>query len=228
MNSSKETCSFLLASPLELRRADSFLCELANIPDRAPDRMKLPESYLAAWSRVIARYRDLFPKHGYPADERPTNSPDAPGMAWFSDDPKELLVEDIPIKLKRAWVKPTAIGRQIYLLLEIAWYLRAVAAETEWRVTQDTIDPFAFVLLRALHVADRMRFCPNPGCPAPYFIAARRSQKYCSEACALPAQREFKRAWWAEHGTQWRVKRESAARKWKKSRKVHERIRRAR
>jgi len=81
------------------------------------------------------------------------------------------------------------------------------------RSPEEIADPFVLVLLRALHIADRLRVCPNQQCPAPYFIAKRRSQKYCSEACALPAQREFKRAWWAEHGAQWRVKRESATKK---------------
>lgn len=61
-------------------------------------------------------------------------------------------------------------------------------------------DPFAQVLLRAVDVADRMRHCPNPTCPAPYFIGQRRSQRYCSDVCALPAQREFKRIWWRDHG----------------------------
>lgn len=61
-------------------------------------------------------------------------------------------------------------------------------------------DAFAQVLLRAFEVADRLRRCPTSDCPAPYFIAQRRSQKYCSDACALPAQREFKRTWWREHG----------------------------
>jgi hypothetical protein len=58
---------------------------------------------------------------------------------------------------------------------------------------------FVLVLLRALHVVDRMRHCPNAGCPAPYFIARRRSQKYCSDVCALPAQRQFKKDWWNAH-----------------------------
>jgi len=45
---------------------------------------------------------------------------------------------------------------------------------------------------RALH-------CPNPDCPAPYFFASKKGQKYCSPECAKPAQRESKRRWWAEH-----------------------------
>jgi hypothetical protein len=42
--------------------------------------------------------------------------------------------------------------------------------------------------------------CANPECPAPYFLAIRKSQKYCNADCATPSQREFKRKWWVEHG----------------------------
>ena len=52
--------------------------------------------------------------------------------------------------------------------------------------------------------------CGNSACPAPYFFAQRRSQKYCSEECAAPAQREFKRKWWSEHGPKWRASRAAA------------------
>jgi hypothetical protein len=72
---------------------------------------------------------------------------------------------------------------------------------------------FVLVLLRALHVADRMRHCPNAACPAPYFIARRRSQKYCSDACALPAQREFKALWWKNYGTEWQRARRAKAKR---------------
>jgi hypothetical protein len=62
--------------------------------------------------------------------------------------------------------------------------------------------PFEKALLWFVDVRDRARHCPNPDCPAPYYFATRRSQKYCSDRCALPAQREFKRRWWAEHGAE--------------------------
>lgn len=48
-------------------------------------------------------------------------------------------------------------------------------------------------------IAERAKFCPVPGCHAPYFVAAKRWQKYCSEACAGPANREAKRKWWHEN-----------------------------
>lgn len=72
--------------------------------------------------------------------------------------------------------------------------------------------PFEEVLLHLTRSGDRARHCQNPDCPAPYFFAKRRSQKYCSDGCALPAQREAKRRWWAERGTEWRQQRPAAAR----------------
>jgi hypothetical protein len=61
-------------------------------------------------------------------------------------------------------------------------------------------------LWRALSLAfisfsHRMRKCQNPTCVAPYFLATRRDQRYCSEKCArLVANRK----WWDKHGQQWR------------------------
>ena len=59
-------------------------------------------------------------------------------------------------------------------------------------------------LLELMRWAELTRYCGNPDCLAPYFIALRRSQKYCSELCRQPAQREFKRRWWVQKGRQMR------------------------
>jgi hypothetical protein len=56
-------------------------------------------------------------------------------------------------------------------------------------------------LLRHSHFA---KVCANCDCRTKYFWAPRRSQKYCSEPCAIPAQREAKNRWWAAHGSEWR------------------------
>jgi hypothetical protein len=48
-------------------------------------------------------------------------------------------------------------------------------------------------------VADRAKHCAGPECPAPFFIAVKRWQKYCSEKCAAPATREQKRQWWRDN-----------------------------
>jgi hypothetical protein len=63
------------------------------------------------------------------------------------------------------------------------------------------------LLLQFLKVATLTRFCGNLECTAPYFVAAKRSLKYCSDLCAERAQREHKRTWWAENGQRWRAAR---------------------
>jgi hypothetical protein len=50
---------------------------------------------------------------------------------------------------------------------------------------------------RSHHLA---HFCRNRNCPNPYFFAERADRKYCSEVCALPAQREAKLKWWNATG----------------------------
>ena len=73
--------------------------------------------------------------------------------------------------------------------------------------------PFEQAIMYLLKSADRARYCANPDCTAPYFLAKRRSQKYCSDACSKPAQREFKRRWWDEHRESWRKARRASAKK---------------
>lgn len=255
-------------APASLTResADKFLCDLANVPDydSSPDgpnarkdadgsvHVGRPVAVTDAWRRVSNLFRDLLPTHGNPNHERPNTLTGAPGVAWEDpDDPGYVTVEDLPPKLRLVWDMPMAQSRRIFLMCELAYYLRGPAmmvaatnaqlacteerarveqqgATTEQAITAgicrwsevlhkethdlqkmwivSEADAFGQVLLRAVDVADRMRRCPTPACPAPYFIAQRRSQRYCSDACALPAQREFKRIWWREHGNQWRRK----------------------
>lgn len=69
--------------------------------------------------------------------------------------------------------------------------------------------PFEQALSYLIKVGDKARYCANPECPAPYFFVQRKNQRYCSEICAAPAQRELKRQWWAEHGDEWRAARQS-------------------
>lgn len=48
-------------------------------------------------------------------------------------------------------------------------------------------------------IGDKAKHCSGPTCPAPYFIATKKWQKFCSPQCAEPAQRECKRQWWREN-----------------------------
>lgn len=230
-------------------------------------RVEMPVRVHEAWQRIEMLFPDLLPTRGNPIHERPHrgiweapyNNPqaeksnprtDAPGLAWQDpDDPEYIITGDIPPKLRHTWHLPTDTSRRMFLICELAYYLRGPAmwdvatkaheaqlqerlraeregatAQQAWSASYDrwleTLraeasdpaktwiisdpDSFAQVLLRAIDVAPLMRKCPNPACPAPYFIGARRSRRYCSDACSLPAQRESKRAWWNQHGHSYR------------------------
>lgn len=52
-----------------------------------------------------------------------------------------------------------------------------------------------------------VKLCANPNCPAPYFIADKTTQRYCSESCAEVLQTAYKLQWWKEHGSVRRRKR---------------------
>ena len=60
-----------------------------------------------------------------------------------------------------------------------------------------------------------LRVCRRSDCPAPYFIATRRDQKYCGTDCS---QLVATRNWWSKHGKEWRRKRKKEKGK-KKSRR---------
>ena len=54
----------------------------------------------------------------------------------------------------------------------------------------------AVLIYGCLTYADRLFICRNHECPAPYFIASRLDQKYCSNICAGPAKKAAKLKWW--------------------------------
>ena len=190
----------------------------------------------AAFSRFMENYGDLLPTSTRLLPE--ASVPPFISGEYAGPNKKDLVASALR-HLAQAWRARTVLARE-FALLQLAArcvspgeeppiggsidspYLNAIHYNEQYWANQPgpAFDPFLLVILRALHLADRMRYCPNSTCPAPYFIAKRRSQKYCSDACALPAQREFKRAWWAEHGSEWRGKRKAkAVRKLKAMRK---------
>lgn len=51
-----------------------------------------------------------------------------------------------------------------------------------------------------------VKLCANSNCPAPYFVANKTTQRFCSESCAEVLQRAYKLQWWREHGSERRRK----------------------
>jgi hypothetical protein len=46
---------------------------------------------------------------------------------------------------------------------------------------------------------DKILYCPNPACSAPYFFRTKKGQKFCSPECAKPSIGASKRRWWADN-----------------------------
>lgn len=107
--------------------------------------------------------------------------------------------------------------------LRLVWSTRDLR-EKEWRAFLFRADPtmgISFLLEHGLPSRSlfddavmylfkrvrKMEICQNPECPACYFWATKRGQKYCSEVCAGPAQKSYKRRWWQKHGREWRRRR---------------------
>jgi hypothetical protein len=188
MNSSKQTGK---------TEAQRFLTELANL-----------QMGWSGFERFFARFGKTY----FPADFL-TNSD-------FVRTVRDDGGETDPARLRKAALM------QLYTFatgLRRAWE-EQIPSRREWRIfkmrekmhrrfnpewngdeppEETPIDRALLYFQRSGELAKR---CGNPDCPAaPYFFAARKGQKYCSEECAQPAQRASKRNWWATTGAKKRA-----------------------
>lgn len=200
MDSSQEAISRVIGNPggqtreITAPKARALLRELANLTDPGEQNLLRFERHFGDW---IKTFTSSSLKMG--SQRRTYDTPIAGmGLILSAVWSRFGLILSFGGKLRNAWEQPTVPRREIgmlVMLLEIAQLYSE--ATGKWFALMD--EPMAIVMLEAIHSADRMRICGNPQCPAPYFIASRRSQKFCCDACALPAQREYKRKWWNEH-----------------------------
>ncbi len=176
-------------------QAERLLCDWANIPGPWPMIGMGQDSTLKlrdAVERIRRRHKNIL------GDSR------ALGHLWLRDF------------LRRAWDTSDLRERDWYLFKFRDLYnlmVRRSAMSPADRQSDETdevnagaprhaapqVTPIEAAVFHFQRHADRARRCPNPECPAPYFIADKKGQRYCSEACALPAQRESKRLWWANN-----------------------------
>ncbi len=125
--------------------------------------------------------------------------------AWF-----ELSV--FQQRLRKAWKAPDVREREWYSfqLLARFWKFanrgdaRLQALLKDPAVTDVWLDPppvtaFEAAIFHLKALSDKAKYCAGPDCAARYFVAQKRWQKYCSEKCAGPANREAKRRWWHEN-----------------------------
>jgi hypothetical protein len=217
-----ETLNYL-AARISADRAEAFLVELLN--------SDLGSGFIAVnpkrAARLWERFNDLLPKN-----LRIGAKPYEPMVIAAVGSGKEMsagclkALRRARLFLAAAWRAPSALVREVFRLIGL--YLQGddpdflfrggYAAEYMDEDARRGIDGFCLALIRAFHALDRMRYCLNPECPAPYFFAKKRRQRYCTEECAGAGQRELKRAWWAEHGDAWRKAREASSKKSRRKR----------
>ena len=185
-----------MSSSNKLAGAKSFLVELANLSDDP---------------KAVTRFENRF----------------APFLPWAGKQTQLLTVTfdsvDSGEPVSSITNKIDLSNDQLFALRD---KLRSVWAtsdlkEKEWRIFLFRADSTLTVsFLSSLEVpapslfeqtvmylfkrASTTRCCHNRECPSPYFWTSRRSQKYCSEVCALPAQRSYKRVWWQKNGEEWK------------------------
>jgi hypothetical protein len=165
--------------------AERLLTEWANISEK-PIGQKLV-------GRMCSRYPEVF--------------------AAFNQGSVSLLLSRIQVDLRSAWDAPEQRQREWKLFVLRQTYHDAVVLsqltrEGRWehgpeltKLLSDAppLNSFEAAIYYFQKISDRAKRCGNESCPAPYFIAIKRWQKFCSEACAGPVNREQKRRWWHEN-----------------------------
>ena len=190
-------------TPRDHRR---FLVELANLPEIQSGN----DAVVSAWGRFTMKFLPWMEflhlvGGGFSAEDGTSDSPFGIGAtvrtAWMRTLRGRLYLggaAELSATLRRAWSKPTCQERETGILAALVDLSQYYSAKSGRRFAL-VQEPLAPAFLQAIHAADLMRVCQNPDCPARYFIADRRTQKFCSEKCAGPAQREAKRRWWNEN-----------------------------
>jgi hypothetical protein len=201
INSSKKKPTRTLAKLSSSAEAKEFLVSLANLRDDRDGltqlRRRFPDVMEAVSRTVYAKYRPGRPEVYEPG------SPEHDEIArksWL------LPLGDTLRAIWRApdiWTKKWGLFRisQDFFLQGDPDLIRLPSANgSDFMLSWKPPTRTERFLLELMRWADLLRYCGNPECPAPYFIATKCSQKYCHTECSKPSQREFKRRWWKENG----------------------------
>jgi hypothetical protein len=184
---------------LSEKRAEAFLIDCANLEST-------PQSKESDLLRLSTRYGDFVSCPVSSARRLELSS--AFGF--------------LALLLQKGWDAPTMRERVWFFRDAESFSRRLTAKDAEWgrwdthhkspdypatlRVITYTFvnppaqpTPLEAVFHYLWQYTERAQHCANPECPAPYFFATKKSQKYCSPECAEPARRASKLRWWNEN-----------------------------
>jgi hypothetical protein len=147
--------------------------EIYSLDFEAPANVQPPGDY----ERIVQHYPEVF--------------------AHLSRELAVTVARIVGELLRKAWDAPDLRKREWYLADAESYYHRTALDRFGKPTEQAT--PLEAVLYYFRRNLEHALHCPNPGCPAPYFIGVKKGQKYCSGVCAAPAQRAAKLRWWHAH-----------------------------
>ena len=119
------------------------------------------------------------------------------------------LVVSLSTAIKQAWAAPDAETRDWKMFILRRQLLSFYYAEDQWPPSPPPLTPLQQAVRYLQMEGRRARRCANSECPAPYFFATRRNQKFCGHDCAVPSRLEAKMRWWNDKGAKARKKRKS-------------------
>lgn len=187
------------------KRLREFLVGLANTRAAPGD--------VPGWERFVRSFQDFFPPRFCDVFSK-----DFPG------DRKEILatVAELRDRVRFAWNEKDGEAREwrIYVLRDVACTL----IDPTDRLTDEELRTYTLpaqdfdetpprdALQQALIYLGRRarssRVCEWDDCDQEkYFLATQPNQRYCTDVCALEAQRKRKMGSWEHYGKDWREKR---------------------
>jgi hypothetical protein len=205
----------VLGEKISARRAEQLILDWVNLKDCDVEQGS------DAVNRLIRRYPEVFPD---PPKEFPPGLYGELLRQKHSEPPylqsaydHLLTVAEVLPWLKRVWNSSDLRKKRWFNFKarDAYWEQRRdYASEAQWSlanrqagIPSEHPDPddappqtaFEIAMAHLLDVVARTRCCPNSECPAPYFLATKTRQVYCSPVCAGPRLRESKRNWWKKH-----------------------------
>lgn len=231
LKSSKIAAQEFLARRIPAAHLRKFFLDVANLRDD-----------VEAVRRLLARHERILPRPLHLYQLFDTFSLANPAVTLRDVDEAALRSWFIPLRnwIQSVWLAKDIRTKRylLYRLLDVEVYAREGRSsltsqeEGEGRKPRAALwvsntmflqgpvslepsppTPFEQALNYLLISASRTRKCANSECITPYFFANRRTQKYCCDACAKPAEREAKRRWWRTRGKAWRARRRSRSKK---------------
>lgn len=231
MNSSTDRPSETLAVPRQNKKPNiDALVELANLRDEpaafARFALRWPvfarvrlEDDTPADSDAELTGQEYFDKYGYYRTTFGGYAFGEPMTRMPPSIPKRFfLMWQMREALRRIWVGDSDKLTEVLLPTEAemmmdnsewasAWNPQL---KLDWQRGEFVYIPrneFQEALYELWRRSSFVKRCVNSNCPAPYFIADKTTQRYCSESCAEVFQRAYKLRWWKEHGSEQRRKR---------------------